>query len=154
MANPTIVALSSSRIRFLNTKRITIYAYTTPATSSKTSYVLSKASIRLSLRIVSLSLLLHPVMETTSHMGRSIRGTSTCEQVPRLHINQIQRTIPVHEISLTFLTTAYYSGAWIYQVDLDILGATALDLQNKTLSWRMQRTALSIVTFIGDSTTH
>lgn len=69
--------------------------------------------------------------------GIAIGGTADPQDAPRLTIAQIQRILRGLDVSVTLLTTACYSGGWVYQPELNISAATASGPRNETLSWKM-----------------
>lgn len=74
--------------------------------------------------------------------GIGIGGTGADEGAPRLKIEHIRRILRGLDVSVTLLTTACYSGGWVYQPALNISAvtasaATASGPENETLSWWM-----------------
>ncbi|KAL8897147.1 MAG: hypothetical protein Q9207_007358 [Kuettlingeria erythrocarpa] len=69
--------------------------------------------------------------------GIAVGGIGDPKDAPRLTIAQIQRILRGVNVSVTLLTTACYSGGWVYQPQLNVSAATASGPRNETLSWKM-----------------
>ncbi|KAL8960801.1 MAG: hypothetical protein Q9193_002553 [Seirophora villosa] len=67
--------------------------------------------------------------------GIAIGGSGDPKDAPRLTIAQMKRVLRGLDVSVTLLTTACYSGGWVYQPELNISAATASGPKNETLSW-------------------